>query len=252
MTDNQHENTNEQNKNDERIPLRDDTGGDWSKANKRYFDAVNQNRDIQDRLDRLEQTFSERVNPAERAAERRTALERIEAEYALPAEMLRQAIREVAGVEYDERMMPLAEGMAARNKAVEKWGKEYVENEADMLTWAASNPEVKDTYNALLSARKPQAAYDYAFSMFRVAKASQSPQAPTEEDVARRNAANVPRGGAGPGRNAATDGSREKDFNDALGYYRETRDMRPVAKELWRGQPLTWAEHMRAFMQEDK
>lgn len=241
----------------QRIALRDDSGGDWQKANDRYFNAVKQNRDLQtnidalnERLGGLENLLGSRVNPNERRSG--SAVDRIANEWAIPADDLRDAISEIAREEVRGSLQPLAEGMAARNKAVQRFGKEFVENESEMLNWVANDAEASETYNALMAVNKHEQAYNYGWNMFRAARSEQTPPTPSAEDASRRNAARVPSNSAPASRNPAGQHDEREEFTSAVDNYRFDRDLRPVAKALWRGKPLTWDEHLRAMMQEGR
>lgn len=254
MTDNQHEQ--QKDTSATRIALRDDTDGDWEKANDRYFNAVKQNREIQNALNSQQQELQElkaalleqRVNPTDRTA-RRSALAQLTEEYALPADVLQSAIEEVATNVLNRTLEPLSEAMTARESAVKSLGKEFVEHEADMLAWLAENKDVSDTYSALQAARKPAQAYKYAWDLYRAHATERAP----EDQGVKRNAAGLSGGGGGSVvRNAAQGEDRAAKFDKALQRYRMDKDLRALSNELWADRPLTWAETLRAQLQEGR
>jgi hypothetical protein len=110
-----------------------------------------------------------RVNPSDRAADRRNFAKELE-DAAVPVEALVGLVKEA----FREELAPIVRGAQARDTMMARY-EDFANNERAMATFMSANPEVESVYNTLVNAGQDSAAYEYAYTKFRSTQPASNP-----------------------------------------------------------------------------
>lgn len=134
-------------------------------------------------------TSQQRVNPAERAEERKNYAEELR-EAAIPVDALDAYIDERAQRLVRAAFEPLARGAQARSEVMSEYP-EYETKEKDMAQFLSANPRVNDEFQKMMNAGLERAAMEYVFLQFERQNGAQnrSDASGQEQAAARATAA---------------------------------------------------------------
>lgn len=222
-------------------PLYSKYGGDWGKANEGYFNAVNKLTEvsraaeaISQRNQQLESALANFINGGQPNVD--DPLAPIQDQLGLPIEPLRKGIRGEARGEalkaVEEFLKPVMERfIAEEGLAAEIENFDSLKGQA--RNYMRSAPDVKETFDALLSANKPSAAWKYAIQQSLIASggkpAGGTPSTP---------GLGLPGGhAAGGGRSEPNPGgvTDQVRYEEAAKYAREFGDNGPMVHERLKG-----------------
>ncbi|HLC20933.1 MAG TPA: hypothetical protein VJM10_02340 [Candidatus Methylomirabilis sp.] len=120
------------------------------------------------------------------------------AEYGVPADAVREAIRMEAREELKEALEPIMRGFQARQTLLGKY-KDYAKFESDVATYIQSDPETSQTYNRLFQA-DPVGAFEYAFLKFGQEARSKRGQKGSGQSTEEATEAQIPTARSGDAR----------------------------------------------------
>lgn len=228
-------------------------GGDWNKANKSYFDLVNEFQRVQGVAQTAEQ-LSQRNSQLETALgsllgggdggqpASTDPLAPIQDELGLPIEPFRRGMRAEALAVMEELFGPvIAEHTAA--EALSGEIENFPQLQAEARRYMHENSEAAEVFNAVRKTN-PSAAWKYAIRESLIAKGGRLPEAPNVQH------AGLPSGMNAGGRVAASpDGavSQQVRESEALKYAYEFGDNAPYRHERFKGTSIERA--VRAAMQ---
>lgn len=179
--------------------LKQKFGDDWEAAGQSYTEIVNQRKAIEAERNALKQQLAEyqtallqRESPTTTAQAKASALAQLAKEWALPEDQLAAAIDERFESKFTAAMQPLIGGAQAQNAMVEKYGKGYLDAYHEHMKHVNSDPDLRETFEALDRAGKTRQALEFAKTSYESSKPVTSKPDPTT-----RNAASLPSGAAG-------------------------------------------------------
>lgn len=207
----------------------DKYGADIEKAKQGYW---YQNRTIAEQaalLDELSQQAAPRNVYGGQPPVQNDPLSRIQNEYMIPADVLREAIRAEAGGVVRQELAPLANVLGARER-ISREIPDFINNEAAVVQHAANDPLLNQRVQRLNAAGLADEALRVMYEGWRFANPVQSIPTP-----AAHAAAALPGAAASPAQRAVPgDVNAEQAFKDALAYARATKDEDPVWMEMYK------------------
>lgn len=213
-----------------------DVGGDWDKAAERFHNVTHQNIALQRQLQELGQQM-EAVRQANVAQMRGPAyLDTLATELGVQPNVIAGALAEVAAPMVRQAVAPITETLAARSHLAQSLP-DYIRNEADIFTWATTQPELMQEVLPALRSSQPGQATLAARLLYREWQAANPPKNATSAEPP--PGAQMPSlgGGGNPTQaaTAATTDAAAKAFGERLKHAMITHDARHVAGDLFSG-----------------
>lgn len=206
----------------------DKYGGDVEKAKQGYW---YQNRTIAEQAALLDELSSQPVRNSygQPQAPQSDPLSRIQNEYMIPADVLREAIRAEAGGVVRQELAPLANVLGARERIAREIP-DFINNEAAVVQYAANDPMLNQRVQRLNAAGLADEALRVMYEGWRFAHPVQSVPTP-----AAHAAAALPGAAASPAQRAVPgDVSSEQRLMEAIAYARQTKDEDPLWSEMYK------------------
>lgn len=176
-----------------------------------------ENQALRARVEALERGHTERLDPAERVADRSASeLE----EVGVPIDALDRRIEE----KFSSLLNPVFQGVAARQQIVQRYP-DYDKEEQRLAEFIGSDPQLKSAYQRAYQA-EPAVAMEWAWTQFQRARGEKRPD-PAAEEVSRRLDAMI-QGGSDRGaaqQIAATEGEAA-----AWEHFKRTGDAGPLVR----------------------
>lgn len=191
--------------------------------------------------------MSERISPREHRASRESYEDNLSG-LGIPLGDLENFVKDRAKKEAEQlvqqRFDPLMKTMQARTEIAQEHP-EYLSEEAKVMNFIQRSPSLQRDFNDMAQLN-PLAALRYGYAMYREAM----PRTPSAEQEQNRAAAALPNNvGQGANRTPFPQGNQQ-DLQQALGYYRTTRDEKPFLDAYFQNKPLTWTEQLVAQMKQ--
>lgn len=186
-----------------------------------------QNRFIGDLVARNKE-LEGRVNPAVASGQHQSAVAALAKEGMLPPDLLQRAIEEVASRQLEAAFRPIQDTFQARTNLSASLP-EFIANEADIMRWAATQPQINTQIQQLQAAGFAEPALRLATREWQASRVATSP--PVNSAPAALPATSLPAGGGG--RSAPATGPTPEDFNSAMTMARRGDD-RALSNMLWK------------------
>lgn len=149
------------------------------------------------------------ANQRQDIPQRQTVYDKL-AEYGVPGDLLRQAVREEAGELVQSAFNPIAQGFQARNKLMADYS-DYAKYEPEVASFIQSDPSVNEKYSKMFSV-DPEAAAEYAYLKFGESRRKSRRDHREEERELRNQTASeaqIPGGRSGDTRRRGEDNNDE-------------------------------------------
>lgn len=150
------------------------------------------------------------------------------AEYGVPPEAFRAAVRYEAGGMLQEALQPIAQGFQARNELLGQYP-DYQKFESDVASHINSDPELKERYQRMF-ASDPVGAMDYGFLKFAESRRRQHTNGGNGIQQQQLTEAQIPSGRTGDARRFDNSGDRAQQLWERYQQTHSQQDAQAFAK----------------------
>lgn len=225
---------------------------DMSAAEQGYYNAVKEMNDTKQKLGMAVELIEKLRGQGQPQPQPQTpAYEQQLERYGVPVEAIREMVKAIAQETsqsvVSSQLTPLASGAKARQTMGEKYA-DYQQNEAKVMQFVKSQPELAQRFEELLAQNRPFDALEIGYFNWRASQPVQPAQDPT------KTAAGMP-GGAGAAARTPQGmqmGSKEERLQQAAKFFADTRNFEPLIQEQLADVPLSWSEHMDALARQGR